>query len=785
MKRFFKVLLVIFLGLFISSCELLEQFLPSSSSSSLISSISSSSSNSTYEYTISFEKDSLEIDVNESIYLNVIFSKEVENKTITFESSDNKIASVDQNGLVKGISAGVCRIIATSSNNSKASCLITVYNVIEKVSINEIDKRIYVGDIVELSATITPSDVKDSTLNWSIDETDCATLKNNILTTTKPGIINISVTTVNNIKDTYEIQIYTHVEISFDYNETLTLNTNESKQINVSISPENINYGSINWYSENDEIATVENGVITGVNKGKTNVYASIYYEDVEIKKSIEIIVVLPDILNVNFADYSDSDFTSNGVSFDASNGYYKFTSVGNKLTSPKINTNLKTITIEITYKATKSGENNEDFNFKISANKDTTSLSEINLNSSNTSFSSGSNLNTFKDEFPIWNSDEFANNITFELTQKKTGSNFWLYGIRLYYTDSEVEVLTHDNISFHFLELGNKYTGDSIYIKAGEIDILIDAGSTKGSASTITEYLNNYVKDGKLEYVIATHAHEDHIAGFVGSSSAPGIFKAFEVGTIIDYALKNTTSNISKEYESLRDELVSNGTIHYTAADCINKTNGGTDYYEIADGISFTILNQIHYFEKSSDENDYSVCTLFTVGESNFLFTGDLEAGGEASLVELNNLPHCVLYKAGHHGSKTSSNNELLKAITPEIVTVCCCAGSSEYTKDTDNMFPTQDFITRIAPYTTKVYVTTQATYTIETSDGKEYLKYNGFESMNGNIIISYTNNEISIQCSNNNTKLKDSEWFNRRITLNGTTRSMRIWPNVESMYN
>ena len=134
---------------------------------------------------------------------------------------------------------------------------------------------------------------------------------------------------------------------------------------------------------------------------------------------------------------------------------------------------------------------------------------------------------------------------------------------------------------------------------------------------------------------------------------------------------------------------------------------------------------------------------------------------------------------------SKTSSNDPLLSAITPEIVTVCCCAGSSEYTKDTDNMFPTQDFINRVAPYTTKVYVTTEATYTIETNDGKEYLKYNGYKSLNGNIIVSIENNEISLSCSVSNTKLKDTEWFNRKITLNGVTRSMRTWPNVESIYN
>lgn len=773
MKRLLKVFLVIFLGFALGSCDIIKQILPGNSSS-------------TFEYTFTLNQTELELDINESATLTVTFNKEIENKKISWNSSNPSIASINEEGLVTGVSQGSTTVTATAENNYKVECLVTVYNIIESVDIQPISDKIVVGDLVELNATIYPANVKDSTLYWSLEETNYASIENNVLTALKPGNIVVNVTTLNNKKDSIELTIYTDVEITFDVEDSIEIEIDKTKKINATISPSDIQFGNIHWYSENEEIATIENGLITPLKKGKTNITASIYYEDIEIKKTIEISVVLPDIINVNFSENGNENFIVNNSIYDDENGYYKFSNVGHKLTSPTVKTYGKNLEIELLYKVTKTGDNNEDFNLKISAKKDELTLSEINLNSSNTSFSSGDNLNTFKKAFPSWQSYDLVNNFTFELTQKKTGSNFWLYGIKIYYTDENNTTLTHENISFHFLELGNKYTGDSIYIKAGEIDILIDAGSQKSSATAITNYLNKYVLDNKLEYVIATHAHEDHIAGFVGSSSDPGIFESFKVDTIIDYALKNTTSQISKDYESLRNSLVAKGTKHYTAADCINKTNGATDYFELANGISFTILDQIHYFEKSSDENDYSVCTLFTAGESNFLFTGDLEAGGEKSLVERNNLPHCVLYKAGHHGSKTSSNNELLKAITPEYVTVCCCAGSSEYTKDTDNMFPTQDFINRVAPYTTKVYVTTEATYTIEKdSSNKEYLKYNGFKSLNGTIVITYSNNEITLNCSNNNTKLKDSEWFNRKITLNGVTRTMRTWPNVTSLYN
>ncbi len=343
-----------------------------------------------------------------------------------------------------------------------------------------------------------------------------------------------------------------------------------------------------------------------------------------------------------------------------------------------------------------------------------------------------------------------------------------------------EDPVFIDGELSIHFLELGNHYAGDSVYIKAGDIDILIDAGSRASSSTTIHNYIKDYCTDGKLEYVIATHAHEDHISGFVGTNANPGIFDLYECGVIIDYALKNTSSQISKNYETKRDNEVTLGAKHFTAKDCIEGTSGASKKYQLTDTIQFEILDQKYYYEKSSDENNYSVCVLLTYGNNHFLFTGDLEKEGEESLVEKNNLPHCKVFKGGHHGSKTSSNEILLSKITPEVVCVCCCAGSSEYTDNMDNMFPTQDFINRIAKYTNRVYITTLATYEIATNkEGKEYPKVTGFESMNGTIVVTLNNrNEVITTCSNHDIILKETEWFNSFIILNGEKRKMRTWP-------
>ncbi len=315
---------------------------------------------------------------------------------------------------------------------------------------------------------------------------------------------------------------------------------------------------------------------------------------------------------------------------------------------------------------------------------------------------------------------------------------------------DNNQTIVNFDELQITFLETGNKYTGDAIYIKAGENDILIDAGSRKSSATTITNYLNTAMEDNILEYVIATHAHQDHIAGFVGTKDDGGIFDHFECKTIIDFPLTNATSQIYEDYVVKRTLEIDQGATHYTALECYNNEKGATRIIELGNNIQLEILYNYYYDHKTSNENDYSVCLLIKQGTNNFLFTGDLEAEGEEYLVEYNTLPQVEVYKASHHGSYTAGSTRILDVIKPKIICICCCAGSDEYTDVANNMFPAQAFISRICKYTEQVYVTS-----LMTNDG--------FTSMNGNINITSTSTKIVVNCSNNNTILKDTEWFKK----------------------
>ena len=342
-------------------------------------------------------------------------------------------------------------------------------------------------------------------------------------------------------------------------------------------------------------------------------------------------------------------------------------------------------------------------------------------------------------------------------------------------------EVINSSELSVHFLELGNKHTGDCTYIRVanGEsnVDILIDAGSKASSIPTIKSYVDQYLTDGILDYVVVTHAHEDHYACFATNATTESLFDIYKVGTIIEFAQTNKTlsNKMYANYVREREEERTSGATWFTALDCINgatdeKTgNVASKVFELGDstGVTMTILNHKYYTEEAESENDYSVCLLISQeGDSDekdkhYLFTGDLEKEGEESLVSAemaNNLPQVDVYKAGHHGSKTSSSMELLNVIRPKAVCVCCCAGSSQYTSKLENQFPTQIFINNVSKFTENVFVTSLC---VNYDEGK-------FESFNGNIVICANKNEDNVfQFSNNATKLKDTEWFKTNRTI------------------
>ena len=344
--------------------------------------------------------------------------------------------------------------------------------------------------------------------------------------------------------------------------------------------------------------------------------------------------------------------------------------------------------------------------------------------------------------------------------------------------------------LSVHFLELGNKYTGDCTYIRYGNVDILIDCGSKSSSISYVSDYLNSYMQDDVIDYCIVTHAHTDHYAGFATSGKVKSLFELFEYGTIIDFGgatNKDAKAGALNKYITKRDQAIARDNAEYFDVSTSSKINNNK-VYEIGDDgeLKLEILYNYYYdHEISGTENNFSVCVLLTYEDKEFLFTGDLEEHGseaETKLLENNASLQAIkasgdgvdLYKAGHHGSKTSSSQNFIDAIKPKVVCVCCCAGSAEYTDAIDNQFPTQQFINVVARYTKNIYVTSLC---VDWENDE-------FTSMNGNIVVIVKPKEdgsidFGVSCSNNNVILKESEWFNQTIKDDkGNERTMRTWP-------
>ncbi len=345
-------------------------------------------------------------------------------------------------------------------------------------------------------------------------------------------------------------------------------------------------------------------------------------------------------------------------------------------------------------------------------------------------------------------------------------GGGFVFY---LYKNLPTTEILSLGDLKIHFFSLGNSFAGDCILIQSGDYDILIDAGSRNSSASTIIDYVDKFVDDNTIEFVIATHADQDHISAFYSTTSNEGIFEHYKVNTIIDFPKTNKNTSTLKNYYEARDKEVQDGANHYSALECFNNENGAQRFYQLSNNVEMEILYNYYYENNSSNENNYSVCIMFNQGENHYLFTGDLEEEGENKMVDYyeqigDPLPECLFYKAGHHGSYTASGEKLMATIKPRYVVVTCCAGTSEYTTIEENKFPSQNFINNVAKYTENIYIPTMVKIYEENGEKKE-----SYQDMNGSIIISINSGNVIIECSNNNKKLMETEWF----------KENRIWPN------
>ena len=200
---------------------------------------------------------------------------------------------------------------------------------------------------------------------------------------------------------------------------------------------------------------------------------------------------------------------------------------------------------------------------------------------------------------------------------------------------------------SVSFIDVGQ---GDCELIRANGYNILIDSGE---------EYYKNDVAGflkfsgvDRLDMVILSHPHSDHCGGMYD------ILRSFDAGLFLMPELPEALMPQNAEYKKMLSVINENG---------INaRYSKPNERFKLGENCFLELLSPL-YFDYDS-VNDFSVVVKFVYGESSFLFTGDLSEFSELDLLESGADIGADVLKAAHHGSKGSSCEEFLNAVSPKI---------------------------------------------------------------------------------------------------------------------
>ena len=216
---------------------------------------------------------------------------------------------------------------------------------------------------------------------------------------------------------------------------------------------------------------------------------------------------------------------------------------------------------------------------------------------------------------------------------------------------EASISTFSSGTLRVNYIDVGQ---GDSIFIQLPNNEtMLIDAGEAYKSDNVIN-YLNN-LGITKIDYVIGTHPHTDHIGGL------EEVINTFDIGSIY----MPRASSTSKTYEDLLTTISSKGLKVKTAK------SGVVVLDEDNLKLEFIAPNSDSY----SELNNYSAVLKLTYLDNTFLFMGDAETLSEE---EITSEIKADVIKVGHHGSDSSSSLEFVKKVSPEYAIIMVGEGNS-----------------------------------------------------------------------------------------------------------